>query len=146
MATANLRRQIVARQGDSRSHAQAPNNRRRTKSAPRTESGRLLPEGVAVKVAEALDNYSEGEVASVAETSKDTAQSWKLARRAPNSAYMLALARQIDEIGMMLAEEADLGRFYGHDGRVLKMLQQRALHETPEGQLARAILREAGVS
>jgi hypothetical protein len=103
-----------------------------------------LPEGVAVKVAEALDNYSEGQVANVAETSKDTAQSWKIGRRAPNSAYMLTLARGIDEIGMMIAEEADLGRFYGHEGRVLKILQRMALLETSGGQFARQILRESG--
>lgn len=103
-----------------------------------------MPEGVAQKVSEALDPYTEGEVASVVETSKDTAQSWTLGRRAPNSAALLALGRGFDEVGLMIAEEADLGRFYGHEGRIKKKLQEYALHETPEGRLARQILRELG--
>lgn len=103
-----------------------------------------MPEGVAVKVAEALDNYSEGEVASVVETSKDTAQSWKIGRRAPNSSYMLAMGRALDEVGMLIAEEIDAGRFYGHDNRIQRILQEHALHETPEGQYARSILRKVG--
>jgi hypothetical protein len=115
---------------------------RRAKSVPRTESGRLLPQGVAVKVAEGLDKLSEGQVASVVETSKDTAQSWKLGRRAPNSSYLLALGRNIDEVGMLIAEEIDAGRFYGHDSRYRQILQQHAIHETPEGRFARQILRE----
>ena len=103
-----------------------------------------MPKGVAAKVSQALENYSEGDVATAVETSKDTAQSWKLDRRAPNSAALLALGRAFDEIGLMMAEESDLGRFYGNEGRALKILRQYAIHETPQGQLARSILREAG--
>lgn len=86
--------------------------------------------GVAARVAEALDNYSEGQVASVVEQGKDTAQSWKLGRRAPNSAAML------------VAEEADLGRFFDQDSRIRKILERKALQENQEGQFARAFLRE----
>src|SRR5262245_29439204 len=104
--------------------------RRRTKSVPRTESGRLLPKGVALKVSEALENYSEGEVATILETNKDTAQAWKLGRRAPNSSALLGMMRGIDEVGMLMAEEADLGRFFGHEGHAMKILRELALQES----------------
>lgn len=131
---------------DDRRKAETSIERRRTKSVPRTESGRLLPKGVSAKVSEALEPYSEGVVASAVETSKDTAQSWKLDRRAPNSAALLALGRAFDEVGEIIAEEIDAGRFYGHEGRVQKFLRQLALQETPKGQLAREILRESGMT
>lgn len=140
--SANLRR---TESGHSRAQASNAIGARRTKSVPRTESGRLLPKGVAAKVSEALENYSEGEVAVAVDTSKDTAQSWKLGRRAANSAYMLGLGKCFDEVGMLIADEIDAGRFYGHDGRMLKTLRQYAVQETPEGQVARKILREVGL-
>lgn len=131
-------------QRDSRERGRGSTKQRRTQSGRRTESERLTQKAVADKVSERLENYSEGEIAVAADSPKDTAQSWKLGRRAPNTAYMLTLARSIDEIGMLLAEEGDLGRFYGNEARIRKMLQEHALHETPEGRFARQILREAG--
>lgn len=135
-----LRRRVS---GDTRGQASDATGARRTVSGRRTESERLTQKVVAEKVSEKLENYSEGEIAVAADSPKDTAQSWKLGRRAPNTAYMLTLARSIDEIGLLIAEEADLGRFYGHEGRIQRVLQQLAIHETPEGQFARKILREA---
>lgn len=117
-------------------------DQRRTKSVPRTESGRLLPEGVARKVSEALEPYTEGDVATALETSKDTAQSWTLGRRAPNSAALLAMGRAFDEVGLLIAEEADLGRFYNRDSLLKKKLEKLALLETDEGRFARQLLRE----
>jgi len=142
--TQALRPRTKQRADSGQALASATRRARRTQSVPRTESGRLSQRAIAQKTAEALADYSEGEIAVVADCSKDTAQSWKLGRRAANTAYMITLARSIDAIGLYLAEEANLGRFYGHEGRIKKMLQKYALHETPEGQLARSILRELG--
>ena len=141
MATRAL---LPNRRDNGQAIASPSTGRRRPHYVRRTDSSRHSQRSVAEKIAEALTNYSEGEIAVVADCSKDTAQSWKLGRRAANTSYTLRLATMIDEVGMLLAEEADLGRFYGHDGRIKKILQEKALHETPEGRFAREILREIG--
>jgi hypothetical protein len=114
----------------------------RTPHGRRTSRGRLSKREIAEKTKQALENYSEGEIAVAADCSKDTAQSWKLGRRAPDSDYMMALGSVLDEIGMMVAEEMDLGRFYDHDARYSKALRDLSLEETPQGQWARWFLRQ----
>lgn len=143
MATQALRRRNVHTRS-TRALAPASNDLRRTQSVPRTDFGRLSQNIIQKKVKAALKKHPEGVIACAADCPKDTAQSWKLGRRAPNTAYILTMARGIDEIGMLLAEEADLGRFYGHDERIKKRLQQIALQENAEGQFARSLLREIG--
>lgn len=145
MAGALLRTRNGSDSRDTRGHAVASNNLRRPHCVRRTDSSRLSLRGIAEKQKELLAKYTEGEIAVVADCSKDTAQSWKLGRRTANTAYMLAMARTIDEIGLMIAEEADLGRFYGHDERIKKILQDIALREDQQGAFARSILREIGM-
>jgi hypothetical protein len=55
------------------------------------------------------------------------------------------MAKVFDEVGLLLAEEADLGRFYNRDERLLQVLRRKSLQEDQEGQYARAWLREIGV-
>lgn len=141
MAGALLRRRNVT-QRNTRAQADASNPLGRTQSVRRTESGRLSQSFIAKQQKQALKNYSEGHIATVADCPKDTANSWKQGRRAANTSYMLTMARSIDEIGLMIAEEADLGRFYGHDDRIKRRLQDIAMREDQQGVLARSILRE----
>lgn len=137
-----LRTRNVSDSRTSHGRGSASNGARRPHFGRRSETGRHSQKWVADQVAECLENRSEGEIAKVVECPKDTAQNWKLGRRAPNAAYFITMAREIDEIGMFLAEEADLGRFYGHDERIKKILIQKAMQESAEGQFARALLRE----
>lgn len=144
MGSANFRRRSFETR-PSRGRDEFSTTKRRPHCVRRTDSSRLSLRGIAEKQKELLAKYTEGEIAVVADCSKDTAQSWKLGRRTANTAYMLAMARTIDEIGLMIAEEADLGRFYGHDERIKKILQDIALREDQQGAFARSILREIGM-
>jgi len=144
-ASRALQHRSNSRRGDSRAQATASNGVRRTQSVPRTEFARPSQKYVADQIADALSGYSEGDIARAVECTKDTAQSWKLGRRAANTSYTLAMAKVFDEVGLLLAEEADLGRFYNRDERLLQVLRRKSLQEDQEGQYARAWLREIGV-
>lgn len=139
-------RRPTANRGNSRAQASGATGARRTVSVPRTEFARPSQKYVADQIADALAGYSEGDIARAVECTKDTAQSWKLGRRAANTSYTLAMGRVFDEVGMLLAEEADLGRFYNRDERLLQALRRISLQEDQEGQFARKWLRDIGAA
>lgn len=146
MTRALLRRRNVDERRNSQARGSDAIGARRTQSVPRTEFARPSQKYVADQIADALSGYSEGDIARAVECTKDTAQSWKLGRRAANTSYTLAMGRVFDEVGMLLAEEADLGRFYNRDERLLQALRRMSLQEDAEGQFARKMLREHGVA
>lgn len=114
-------------------------SRGRTVSVPRTEF--VSPKRIAEDVAEALQGISEGIVAQAADCTKDTAQSYKLGRRAPSSAKLLNMARSLPTVAILIAEEIDDGR--NPIFRVLSILRDLAKYETPEGRFARGVLLQA---
>lgn len=71
---------------------------RRTKFVPRTEFVRPSARKLAAATKKALKHYSEGEVAQIADVSKETAQSWKLGRRCPHWPNAMDLAAVIPEM------------------------------------------------
>lgn len=142
MDRALLRTRTVSDSRSSYGRGSASNSLGRTQSVRRTEPRRLSQSYLAKRQKEALKNYSEGEIATRADCPKDTANSWKQGRRTANTSYTLTMARSIDEIGLMIAEEADLGRFYGHDDQIRRRLVDIAMREDQQGALARSILRE----
>lgn len=91
--------------------------------------------------------YTQGDLASASERTKEAAKHWKKGTRAPNSSSLITLARRIPRIRDWVMAEIDTPAVAQADGpdamaAVLTGLQLAANLPGQQGAIARALLKQ----
>lgn len=81
-------------------------------------------------------------LARAADCSLDAARLWIAGTRTPKANHIFNMAKSIPKIAMWLAEHGG----HGHEAWIISELKATAMQETPEGQFARRLLRESGIT
>lgn len=89
-----------------------------------------------------IEDIAPHKLAQAAKCSLDAARLWIAGQRTPKANHIFNMAKSIPRIAMWLAEHGG----HGHEAWIISELKATAMQESPEGQFARRLLREGGIT